>query len=36
MILPAPDRNFAPVHVPGDIAKSRGGVGEIISPTFFP
>ena len=35
MILPPPHRNFAPVPVPGDIAKYRGGVGEIISPTRF-
>jgi hypothetical protein len=35
MILPTPHRNFAQALVPNDVAKSRGGAGEIISPAFF-
>jgi hypothetical protein len=36
MILPKPHRNLAPVPVPSDIDKYRGGAGEIISPACFP
>jgi len=35
MILPAPLRYFAVARVTAASAKYRGGVGEIISPTFF-
>ncbi len=35
MILPAPHRSFAAALGTADIAKIRGGAGEIISPVYL-